>query len=85
MKWTGSRMELVELVYALHEAKCFGEMPLKEIFAAVGEMFGCKITNHYRLFWDIQNRVKDSRTKFLDKIRKILNEKLIRMDCGERL
>jgi hypothetical protein len=77
-------MELVELVYALHEAKCFGETPLKEIFATVSEIFGCEIKNHYRLFWDIQNRVKESRTRFLDKIRKILTEKLIRLDSGEQ-
>jgi hypothetical protein len=80
LKWTGSQMELVEVVYALHEAKCFGETPLKKTFAIVGELFDCEIKNHCRLFWDIRNRVKGERVKFLDKIRKLLIEKLIRMD-----
>jgi hypothetical protein len=77
-------MELVELLYALHEAKCFGDVPLKELFDIVGEMFDCRIKNYYRLFWDIQNRIKNSRTKFLDKIRQMLTEKLMRLDNGER-
>lgn len=77
-------MELVELVYALHEAGSFGNIPLKKLFGFIGKMFDCEITNYYRLFWDIKNRMGEERTFFLNKLRKKLSEKLVRMDSGAR-
>jgi hypothetical protein len=77
-------MELVELVYALHEAGCFGDIPLKTVFEAVGRIFDCEIKNYYRLFWDIRNRAAEDRAYFLNKIKQSLSDKLIRMDRGER-
>jgi hypothetical protein len=73
-------MELVELIYALHEAVCFGKTPLKTVFAIFGKAFSCEITNYYRLFWDIRNRTSEDRTYFLNKIKQSLSDKLIRMD-----
>jgi hypothetical protein len=77
-------MEFVELVYALHEAGSFGKTPLKTLFAAGSKMVGCDIKNHYRLFWDIRNRMGKERIFFLNKLRKALSDKLTRMDCGAR-
>jgi hypothetical protein len=77
-------MELVELVYALHEAGSFGNIPLKTLFAAVGKMFGCEITNYYRLFWDIRNRTAENRPFFLYKLIQKLSDKFVRMDSGAR-
>ena len=77
-------MELVELIYALHEAGSFGKILLKILFGCMSKMFGCEITNYYRLFWDIKNRIGDERTFFLNKLRKMLSDKLIRMDKGVR-
>jgi len=77
-------MELVELVYALHEAGSFGKIPLKMLFAFISKMFGCEITNYYRLFWDIKNRTNEERCFFLKKLRKTLSDKLVRMDSGAR-
>ena len=82
IQWKGGRMELVELVYALHEAGIFGKIPLKTLFDFIGKMFGCEVTNYYRLFWDIKNRIVEERTFFLNKLRKILSDKLVRMDSG---
>ncbi|WP_459684695.1 RteC domain-containing protein [Viscerimonas tarda] len=79
-QWTGSRMELIELFYALHEAKCFSGTSLKALFASIGKMFGCEITNYYRLFWDVKNRTAEERTFFLNSLKKALSDKLIRMD-----
>jgi len=82
LKWAGTQMEFVELVYALHEAGSFGKTPLKSLFSLIGQMFGCEITNSYRLFWNIRNRNGDERTFFLNKLRKMLSKKLTRMDSG---
>ena len=76
IQWEGGQVELVELVYALHEAGCLGKTPLKTLFAFVGKMFGCEITNYYRLFWDIRNRNVENRTSFLNKLVKKLLDKL---------
>jgi hypothetical protein len=84
LQWQGGVMELVELVYALCEAGCFGKTSLKNLFAIIGKMFGCEITNYYRLFWDIRNRTAEERTFFLNKLRKALSDKLVRMDSGAR-
>jgi len=82
IQWKGGQVELVELVYALHEAGCFGKTPLKTLFDAIGKMFGCEMTNYYRLFWNIKNRTAEDRTFFLNKLIKKLSDKFIRMDGG---
>ncbi|GAB6013037.1 RteC domain-containing protein [Viscerimonas tarda] len=84
IQWAGSRMELVELVYALHEAGCFGKTPLKTVFKIIGKTFDCEIENYYRLFWDVRNRAAEDRAFFLNKLQKTLSEKFIRMDSGAR-
>jgi hypothetical protein len=84
IQWTGSPMELVELVYALHETGSFGTTPLKMLFDVVGKTFGCEIVNYYRLFWNIRNRIAENRTFFLNKLQKMLSGKLDRMDSGTR-
>jgi len=84
IQWKGTPMELVELVYALHEAGSFGAVSLKSLFSFVGAILDCKIPNYYRLFWDIPNRTGNDRTFFLNKLRKVLSDKLLRKDCGRR-
>jgi hypothetical protein len=66
LQWTGKAIEFVELVYALHVAGKIGKTALKEVFSVLCEVFGIEVKNHYRLFWDIKNRVKGSRTIFLN-------------------
>jgi hypothetical protein len=83
-RWTSNRIELVELVYALHETGCFRGTSLKELFIYIGKTFGYEIINYYRLFWDIKNRIGEERTFFLNKLRKTLSDKLVRMDSGLR-
>jgi len=43
LPWTGSPIELVELLYALKEAKCFKKTTLKKLFAVIGGLLGCEI------------------------------------------
>jgi hypothetical protein len=84
LRWTGAIVDLVELIYALYEAKCFndGKIFLKDLFYIVGDVFGCEIKNYYHQFGDIKNRVRGDRTKFLDVLKKVLMNKLFRMDGG---
>jgi hypothetical protein len=85
LQWQGTTMEFVELVYALHEAGCFGDVSLKNVFQSVGKAFGCEVTNYYRLFWDIKNRSAEERAFFLKKLIRALSDKLLRMDSGSKL
>ena len=82
LKWTGTKMEFVELLYALHEANCFDDISLKELFVKMEKLTGCTVQNYYRLFWDIRNRTGEERTYFLNKLIKKLSGKLARMDSG---
>lgn len=79
LNWTGSKVDLVELIYALHHQKLFnsGNTDIKEIAAFVGKMFNIEIDeNIYRSYLDIKNR-KSNRTKFLSGLAESLNEKMI--------
>jgi hypothetical protein len=80
IKWLGTPTELVELVYALLEAGCFGKVALKTAFSYIGKVFDCEILNHSRLFWDIKNRASEDRTYFLNKLKKGLSKKLFSME-----
>jgi hypothetical protein len=39
LKWLGTYIELVELVYALYASEILGNIPLKELFSVLGEVF----------------------------------------------
>ena len=81
IRWHGTRIEFVELIYALHEAKCFGKTTLKKMFSLLGTFFNFEVQDYYRQFWDIRNRVARERTFFLNKLTTKLSEKLTRMDA----
>ena len=80
-KWTGTQVDLVELVYALLEAKAInnGDISLKELFSRLGEFFDFEVTDYYRFFSDITHRTGD-RTLFLDKLKKTLMRRLAKAD-----
>jgi len=80
IRWHGTQIEFVELIYALYEAGCFGKATLKKAFLLIGQLFDCEISNYYRLFWNIRNRAAHERTYFLNKLKTKLSEKLTRMD-----
>lgn len=82
LNWTGSKVELVELIYALHQQKLFnsGNTDIKEIANYVGKMFNIEIEeNIYRSYSDIKNR-KSNRTKFLSGLAESLHEKILTED-----
>lgn len=86
-RWTGAIVELVELIYALHEVKRIddGETGMNELAAFFGGIFGVKLDARYLYdaYTDIKQRKKDSRTYFLDKMRERLNLRMQRDDEKE--
>jgi hypothetical protein len=81
LTWTGSKVELVELIYAWETAGCFnhGHATIKEIAAYIEVIFNVDLGDYYDTFRDMRNRV--NRTAFLDKLIKVLND---RMDEADR-
>lgn len=81
--WTGSKVALVELIYALHTERVFnnGNSELKEVVNLFEESFGVDLGQFNRVFLEIRAR-KSERTKFLN----VLKEKLIsRMDDADEI
>lgn len=74
-KWTGSKVALIELIYALHTEKAFnnGASELKEVATFFESAFHIDLGQFNRTFLEIRAR-KSERTKFLN----TLKEKLIR-------
>ena len=79
LHWTGQKVFLVELAYALHVSGQLnnGNIGLTEIVQQVEEIFHVKLGNVFRTFQEMRQRKKDSRTKLLD----LMKERLLhRMD-----
>lgn len=77
-KWTGSKVELIELIYALHTEGVFnnGTSGLKEVTTFFESSFNIDLGQFNRVFLEIRNR-KSERTKFLNTLK---NKLIIRMD-----
>ena len=81
-KWTGSKVALIELIYALHAEGVFnnGTSELKEVVNIFEVAFDIDLGQFNRTFLEIRDR-KSERTKFLN----TLKEKLIlRMDDADQ-
>jgi hypothetical protein len=83
LQWTGKKVELVELVYALKNAGVLnhGRADLKEIAHRMGSFLGMNLQDFYKTFSEISIR-KKSRTAFLDTLRDRLTDYL---EKGEAL
>jgi len=77
-KWTGSVVEIVELIYGLVEMQSInnGETAITELARFVSEQFGIEIKDCYSAYVDIKRRKNDSRTYYLDKMREQLNRRM---------
>ena len=88
MRWTGTLVELVELIYGLQGMRCIddGDTPINELLALFGGLFGIEIkeSHCYNAYTDMKRRKNDSRTYFLDKMRDRLNLRMQRDDEKER-
>lgn len=75
LNWTGPKVYLVELIYALKAAGVLngGNAEIKEIAAYMESLMPKKLTDYYRTFQEIRLR-KKNRTVFLDLLRDRLNQ-----------
>ena len=87
LQWTGNTLDLVELIYGLSEMGCIdnGETTLKVLAPALNEFFGLDTKECYRYYSAIKLRKNPSRTYFIDKMQKKLNEKIRRDEELERM
>lgn len=68
LRWTGSKIALVELMYALHTTGQFnnGQVDVKAIAAYFEKIFDIEFGNYYRMY--LEMKVRQSPTKFLDSL-----------------
>jgi len=86
-RWTGSTVELVELIYGLIEMHSInnGETPVIELTSFISSQLGIEIKDCYSAYMDMKHRKNDSRTYFLDKMRERLNRRIQLDDERERM
>jgi len=67
IKWTGSKISLIELIYALHSTNSInnGNINLKELIRLSEQLLNIELDDYSRTYLDIRMR-KTRRTKFLD-------------------
>ncbi|WP_432221912.1 RteC domain-containing protein [Flavobacterium sp. TMP13] len=77
-KWTGSKVELIEIIYALHTEGVFnnGKSSLKEVVSYFESAFDIDLGQFHRVFIEIRNR-KMEKTKFINTLK---NKLINRMD-----
>ena len=75
--WTGSKTDLIELLYALHTSKSIngGTVDIKEMASHFEYFYNVDLGNYYHTFIDIRSR-KTSRTRFLDRLIEMLNQRM---------
>ena len=82
LQWTGTKVALVELTYALHNNKVLnnGNTSLNECVKAVESFFNIEIKQHNRIFLEIRNRKTIQKTNFLNNLSESLNKKMNELD-----
>ena len=79
LNWSGNKIDLVELIYALHLSKKInnGNSDIKELATNFGKMFNQDLEeNVYRWYIDIKNR-KTVRSKFINQLSESLENHLL--------
>lgn len=77
LTWTGSKTDLIELIYAFHSAKVFdrGVADIRHIASTFENLFNISLGNYYRVIQEIRIR-KSGQTNFLDQLRTKLQKRL---------
>ncbi len=76
--WSASKVGLIELVYALHQMRCFngGNIELSEVVRFVEKSLDTDLGNFHKTLFEIRNR-KQGPTKFLNLVSENLNQHFI--------
>ena len=77
LKWTASKVSLIELLYSLHAEGVFnnGAVDLKEVAENFEKIFNIDLGQFHRVFLEIRIR-KSSKTKFLDNLKETLIKRM---------
>ena len=77
LQWTGPKISLIELMYALQESGVFNKSAtdVKMIATYFEKVFNVDLGNYYRTLQDIRGR-KNRKTAFLDELKSKLGERL---------
>jgi len=78
LKWSGSKVALIELIYALHTEGVFnhGNANLNEIALQFQETFQINLTQFHRTFLEIRDRKTIDKTNFLSTLKENLNKRI---------
>ena len=89
MRWTGSTVDLIELLYGLDTLGCIngGEIGMGELLGHFSRIFGLDIKDSqcYNTYAAIKGRKNDSRTYFFDKVSERLNLRMKQDEERERM
>ena len=79
--WTSQKVNLIELIYALHSTDVVnnGKVDIKDIARVVERIFKIDLGDYYRAFLEIRMR-KKGRTKFLDSLKEHLEKRMEEID-----
>ena len=79
--WTGSKTDLIELIYALHASQSIngGTVDIKEMASHFEHFYNIDLGNYYHTFIEIRSR-KTTRTRFLEKLIDALQHRMDSLD-----
>jgi hypothetical protein len=77
LKWTSSKSNLIELIYAIQESGCFnhGEADIKLIASTFSSLFDISLGDIYRTYIDL--RARNNPTKFLENLKNNLENRML--------
>lgn len=82
LKWTGSKVALVELMYALHCQQVLnnGNLSLQETATLFETIFNLEMGQFHRIFIEIRNRKTNEKTNFINSLQYNLARKIEEAD-----
>lgn len=86
LKWTASKVGIVELIYALHTEGVFnhGAVDIREVVQGFSIAFEIELGQFHRTFYEIASR-KSDRTKFISSLKETLLKRMSEADEHQRL
>lgn len=81
LTWTGSKIGLIEMIYAMYESKVinYGQADIKELAVFFERSFNIDLGDYYRAYIEIKNR-KTNITKFLDFLKENLLKRIVKSE-----
>ena len=81
LEWTAPKVALIELLYALHQTKCFngGQADLAEVFRWAEKSLNVQLGNYHKTFGEIRIR-KNERSRFMTLLQNNLNDFFNKLD-----